>query len=169
MIYEIGYLIIPTVPEDKLAPEVSKLKEILEEVSAEVISDEYPVLISLEYEMTKRIETKNVHFAQGYFGWVKFETTPEHIEKIKKQLDLNKVLLRYILITTVRENTIASKKPLVSSLVSRSSRTPKVNVEDALPLDEEAVDQEIDKLVEDIEVETSDEKVAETPESTETV
>lgn len=36
MIYEIGYLILPTVAEEKLAPEVSKLKEILEEVKAEV-------------------------------------------------------------------------------------------------------------------------------------
>lgn len=153
MIYEIGYLILPTVAEEKLAPEVSKLKEILEEVKAEVISDEYPVLISLEYEMVKRIDTKNMRFSQGYFGWVKFEAQPEDVEAIKKQFDLNKVILRYLIISTVRENTINSKKPLVSSLVSRSSRTPKVVVEDALPMDEEVVDQEIDKLVEDVVVE----------------
>lgn len=153
MIYEIGYLILPTVAEDKLAPEVSKLKEILEEVKAEVVSDEYPALISLEYEMVKRIDTKNMRFSQGYFGWIKFEAQPEDVETIKKQLDLNKVLLRYIIISTVRENTIHSKKPLAASLVGRSSRTPKVVVEDALPIDEEAVDQEIDKLVEDVAVE----------------
>lgn len=153
MIYEIGYLILPTVAEEKLAPEVSKLKEILEEVKAEVISDEYPVLISLEYEMTKRIDTKNMRFSQGYFGWVKFEAQPEDIETVKKQFDLNKVILRHIIISTVRENTINSKKPLVSNLVSRSSRTPKVVVEDALPIDEEAVDEQIDKLVEDVVVE----------------
>ena len=153
MIYEIGYLILPTVAEDKLAPEVSKLKEILEEVKAEVVSDEYPALISLEYEMVKRIDTKNMRFSQGYFGWIKFEAQPEDVEAIKKQLDLNKVLLRYIIISTVRENTIHSKKPLAASLVGRSSHTPKVVVEDALPIDEEAVDQEIDKLVEDVAVE----------------
>lgn len=153
MIYEVGYLILPTVGEDSLAPEVSKLKDVLAEVSAKVIADEYPVLISLQYEMTKRIDTKNVHFNQGYFGWIKFEVEAKEIEVIKKKLDLNKVLLRYIIISTVRENTLSSKKPLASTLVSRGGKTPRVVPEATLPMDEVAVDQEIDRLVEEGEVE----------------
>ncbi len=156
MIYEVGYLILPTIGEEGVAPEVSKLKETLTSVEAKVIADEYPVLISLQYEMVKRIDTKNVRFNQGFFGWIKFEAEGKDIEAIKKQMDLNKAILRYIIVSTVRENTISSKKPLASTIVSRSSRSPKVAVEEALPLDKEAVDQEIDRLVEGV----SDEVVA---------
>lgn len=160
MVYEIGYLILPTVAEDKLAPEVTKLKEALDTVGATVVSDEYPVLISLEYEMVKRIETKNNKFNQGYFGWIKFDAKPEDIAKLKKLFDGNKVILRYILITTVKENTIASKKPLSANVVTRSSKAPKVVIEDGTPMNKEEVDQEIDKLVED--VEASEESTEET-------
>lgn len=149
MIYEVGYIILPTIAEDGVAPEVSRLKEILGSVEAKVVSDEYPVLISLQYEMTKRIDTKNVHFDKGYFGWIKFEAGSETIETIKKQLDLNKAILRYIIISTVRENTISSKKPFASSLITRSSRSVKEVNEEKLPIDEDAVDLEIDRLVND--------------------
>ena len=161
MVYEIGYIILPTVSEEKLAPEVTKLKEILDSVEATVVSDEYPVLISLEYEMVKRIETKNNKFNQGYFGWIKFEANPEDIEKLKKKFDLSKTILRYMIISTVKENTIASKKPLSGNIVTRSSKTPKVTVEDSLPMDEQEVDQEIDKLVEDVNSSEHTEETAE--------
>ncbi len=149
MIYEVGYLILPTVGEDALAPEVSKLKETLSDASAKVIGDEYPALINLQYEMTKRIDTKNVRFDQAYFGWIKFETEGESIEKIKKQLDLNKVLLRYIIISTVRENTLHAKKSVAVMLSTKSAKVIAPAKEEVLPLDEEAVDQEIDRLVDE--------------------
>jgi len=155
MIYEVGYIIIPTVPEDGVAPEVTKLKDILASVETKVISDEYPVLISLKYEMSKRIETKNTHFNQGYFGWIKFEANSKDIEVIKKEFDINKVILRYIIISTVKENTISSKKPFASNIITRSSRAPKAQVEETVLLDNEEVDREIDKLVEDVDSEGS--------------
>jgi ribosomal protein S6 len=164
MIYEVGYLILPTIGEEGVAPEVSKLKETLASVEAKVIADEYPVLISLQYEMEKRIDTKNVRFNQGFFGWIKFEAEGKDVESIKKQMDLNKAILRYMIISTVRENTISSKKPLASTIVSRSSRSPKATVEEALPLDKEAVDQEIDRLVEGVSDEVVVPEVSDTKE-----
>lgn len=157
MIYEVGYLIIPTVGEDTLAPEVSKLKETLVAVDAKVIGDEYPALIALQYQMTKRIDTKNAHFDQAYFGWIKFEAQGDVIEKIKKALDLNKSLLRYLIVSTVRENTLSSKKSAASLLSSKSARVISLPKEEIVaPIDEEAVDQEIDRLVEEtIETEVS--------------
>lgn len=157
MIYEVGYLILPTVGEDTLAGEVSKLKETLAGVDAKVIGDEYPALIALQYQMTKRIDTKNARFDQAYFGWIKFEVEGDAIEKIKKALDLNKSLLRYIIVSTVRENTLSSKKSAAALLSSKSARVialPKEEV--TMPIDEEAVDQEIDRLVD----ETTDEEVS---------
>lgn len=158
MIYEVSYLILPIVGEDALAPEVSKLKETLLGVDAKVIADEYPALINLQYEMTKRIDTKNARFDQAYFGWVKFEAESDSVAKIKKALDLNKNLLRYLIVTTVRENTLHAKKSVAAMLSTKSTKiVPSPKMEESLPINEEVVDQEIDKLVEETtEVETKD-------------
>jgi ribosomal protein S6 len=159
MIYEVSYLVLPTVGEDALAPEVSKLKETLAGVEAKVIGDEYPSLINLQYEMTKRIDTKNVRFDQAYFGWVKFEAESDSVAKIKKAFDLNKMLLRYLIVTTVRENTLSAKKNVATLLSPKSARSTSIVKEEVVvaPIDEEVVDQEIDKLVEETaSVETND-------------
>jgi len=152
MIYELGYLVLPTVGDDNVANEVLAIKEILSEVKAEVVSDEYPVLIKLEYDMVKRVDTKNKKFSQAYFGWIKFEATPDVVDVLKKKLDNQKELLRYMIISTVRENTIVSKNPFASSLVSRSGKHVEVREELSGSIDEDAVDTEIEKLVEDVEV-----------------
>lgn len=155
MIYEVGYIILPTVGEDTLAPEISKLKEVLAGVDAKVIADEYPALITLQYEMVKRIDTKNSRFNQGYFGWIKFEAEADVIEKIKKQFDLNKVILRYMIISTVRENTLSGKKSVTTILSAKSGnhsgfvKETEELVEEGTAINEEIVDQEIDRLVED--------------------
>jgi len=102
-----------------------------------------------------------MRFNQGYFGWIKFEVKSEDIAKLKKLFDGNKALLRYILITTVKENTIASKQPLSANVVTRSSKAPKVVIEDGAPMNKEKVDEEIDKLVEDVDTSESEESTEE--------
>jgi ribosomal protein S6 len=158
MIYELGYHLLPTVGDDNVANEVLAIKEILSEIKAEVVSDEYPVLITLEYDMVKRIDTKNTKFNQAYFGWIKFETTPDMIDVLKKKLEIKKSLLRYLIITTVRENTLISKNPLAGNIINRSGKHVEVKEELAGSFDEEAVDTEIEKLVEDVETSSEEQE-----------
>lgn len=158
MIYELGYHLLPTVGDDNVANEVLAIKEVLSEIKAEVVSDEYPVLITLEYDMVKRIDTKNIKFNQAYFGWVKFETTPDMIDVLKKKLELKKSLLRHLIITTVRENTLVSKNPLAKSIINRSGKHVEIKEELAGSFDKEAVDNEIEKLVEDVETSSEEQE-----------
>lgn len=168
MIYELGYLVLPTFPEEQVAPEVSKLKEILEKYEAKVISDEYPVLIELAYTMVKRLDNKNQRFDTGYFGWIKFEVSAEVMDQIKKDLDRNFSLLRFMITRTVRENTVAAKKILSSNIITRSSRAPKAKVEEVGKMDSDKVDSEIDKLIVDVpQAEDAEEKKEEAPVETE--
>jgi ribosomal protein S6 len=160
MIYELGYLVLSTLPEEQVAPEVSKLKEILAKFSAKVIADEYPVLIDLAYTMITRVDNKNAQFDTGYFGWIKFEADAEVMAELKKELDRNTVLLRYMLTRTVKENTIASKKPLSANIVTRSSKAPRAVVEKVGEMDKKEVDTEIDKLIEDVPEKATNEEVA---------
>ena len=114
-VYEIGYLLVSSIPEEKVASEAASLKEILSKKGAEFLGEEAPELRTLAYTMVKKIGTSNHRFDQGYFGWFKFELSVKEIEGIKKSFEENPNMLRMLLITTVKENTYLGKKSLVVS------------------------------------------------------
>ncbi|NDB58795.1 hypothetical protein EB001_10135 [bacterium] len=120
-VYEIGYLLVSSIPEEKVADEVNSLKEILSKKGAEFISEEAPELRTLAYTMVKKIGPSNYRFDKGYFGWFKFELSAKEIEGIKKTFEANVNMLRMLVISTIKENTYLGKKSLVP--------TPEVPVE----------------------------------------
>ncbi|NCU28216.1 MAG: hypothetical protein EOM85_00890 [Candidatus Moranbacteria bacterium] len=150
-VYEVGYHLVPTIPEENLGEEVTALKDLLANNGAIFISDEFPKLIELAYEMTRSISNKKQRFTTGYFGWVKFECSSDQAKVIKELLDKNEKLIRYLLIKTVRENTISPKKfyPKQDNKKRTFVKTkdlPEQTVESE-QISEEVIDKEIDALV----------------------
>lgn len=113
--YEVGYLLLPTTPEQEVANEVATLKSAIEKAGGAVHSDAYPEYIDLAYTMEKTVGSKKSKYSQGYFGWIKFTTEPETIAVLTKALDGNLSLIRYILVKTSVDNTIVFKKPKVDA------------------------------------------------------
>lgn len=144
-IYEVGYIMLPTIAEENLGGEVTSFKDTFLEKGAVFISDEYPKLIELAYEMSRSIANKKQKFSYGYFGWVKFECTTEQAKTIKNILDKNEKLVRYLMIKTVRENTISVKRFYNKQDGSKRRSTQKH--EDAPVINEEILNKEIDALV----------------------
>ncbi len=144
-VYEVGYLMLPTIAEENLGGEVTLFKDMFIEHGAVFISDEYPKLIELAYEMTRSINNKKQKFSYGYFGWVKFECTTEAAKIIKDILDKNEKLVRYLMIKTVRENTMSVKRSY--SKQDGAKRRPAQKHEEIDPINEEIIDKEIDALV----------------------
>ena len=143
-VYEVGYIMVPSITEESLGGEVTSFKDSLTEKGAIFISDEYPKMIELAYEMTRSINNKKQKFSYGYFGWVKFECTTLQAKEIKEDLDKNEKLVRYLLIKTVRENTMSVKRVYKTDSARRRS-TPKT--EESTPINVEEVDKEIEALV----------------------
>ncbi|MFA7315391.1 MAG: 30S ribosomal protein S6 [Candidatus Paceibacterota bacterium] len=143
-VYEIGYLMVPSIAEENLGGEVTAFKDILSEHGVTFISDEYPKMIELAYEMSRSIANKKQKFSYGYFGWVKFECTPEVAHTLKNLLEKNEKIIRYLLIKTVRESTLSAKRAYGKE-GSKRRQTPKA--EESLPINEEVIDKEIDALV----------------------
>lgn len=108
-IYEIGYLIVPTLPEDKLGEAVGKIKGDIEGISGVVISEEFPKIRPLAYQINQALTGKIRKFNTAYFGWVKFETSTGDIKSLESALKNNEDVLRFLLINTVRENTLFTK------------------------------------------------------------
>lgn len=143
-VYEVGYIVVPSIAEENLGREVTILKDALLEKGAIFISDEYPKMMELAYEMSRSIDNKKQKFTYGYFGWVKFETTTDNIKNIKDYLDKNENLVRYLITTTVRGNTMSTKRVYGKQEGTKHRTTTKVEVE---KIDEETIDKEIEALV----------------------
>ncbi|MFA5773103.1 MAG: 30S ribosomal protein S6 [Candidatus Paceibacterota bacterium] len=144
-VYEVGYILVPTIAEENLGGEVTLFKDMFTENGAVFISDEYPKLIELAYEMSRAINNKKQKFSYGYFGWVKFECTTIEAKVIKDILDKNEKLVRYLMIKTVRENTMSIRRSY--SKQDGRSRRPIQKHEAIEKINEETIDREIDALV----------------------
>ncbi|MFA5888938.1 MAG: 30S ribosomal protein S6 [Candidatus Paceibacterota bacterium] len=150
-IYEVSYLLLPSLAVEQVPAKVTALKKLLTSVGGQVISDESPILIDLAYSMTKVVQTVRHKCTMGYFGWVKFEVNKEGIEAIKKGLDMDNEILRYLIIKTVRENTLLNGKmklkfeDIKRQGVSYDSETVEMPV-----VEKEATPEEIDKSIDDL-------------------
>lgn len=147
-IYEVGYIIVPTVSPDHINIETDKIHELITKGNCNIISEELPKIIRLAYKMTKDVGNQRSNYDTGHFGWVKFEDNEDQITEIKKALDLNEKILRFIIVKTVAENTlygyrIAIEKSKTDRLEEKKSEKPEKKAE----IDQEELDKSIDKLV----------------------
>jgi len=109
--YEIGYLLVPSLPEEKIGEQTAVFSDVLAKYSATVIAEEAPSLTSLAYEMDKS-SGGGTHrrFTQGYFGWIKFFCSPSLVEAVRKSFEQNPHVLRVLATSTVREKTYLGKR-----------------------------------------------------------
>jgi ribosomal protein S6 len=98
--------------------------------------------------MLKVIQTVRHKCSQGYFGWVKFELPKDEIKEIKKFLDGNDDVLRYLIIKTVRENTLLNGK-MIFKKEEIMKKDVEVSEEEVAgePATPEEIDKSIDELV----------------------
>lgn len=144
-IYEVGYLLVPELATDAVAEEVGKLKAFLfDTLGGMEISSEMPRPIELAYEMEKRIGGKKEWYGRAYFGWIKFEISPDDIGKLKSELGKNNKFIRFIIMKTVRENTMIAKKVLARPAEGARKRA---ETPEAPAMTEEELDKTIENLV----------------------
>ena len=149
-VYEVGYLLVPTIAEENVGGEVTDLKDMISANGANFIADEYPKMMELAYEMSRAIANKKQKFSTGYFGWVKFETSSSDIELIKAKLDKNEKIIRFLVLKTVRESTLAPKRAYNGKGDAPKRRISHKAIEEGAPVEvinEETIDKEIDALV----------------------
>lgn len=144
-VYELGYHILPTVGEESLELEVSKLHSLITDKGGIIISEEFPQMKNLAYEMQKAYENKYQKFNRAYFGWIKFELDSSIIGDISNVVTSNPNILRFIIVKTVRENTIYNPK-----IISKKE----IRQDDGLVSENLVVsDEEIDKSIDDLLIE----------------
>jgi ribosomal protein S6 len=147
-VYELGYLLVPTISEENMPAAYSNLKDLVVSLGGEIISDDMPKIITLAYVMAKVIQNVRNKFDTAYFGWVKFEMNPEKVLELKKKLDIDPNFIRFLILKTVRENTIAAKRFIHKDFKRKTTTVKKEGEnETSAPIDKEEIDKEIDAMV----------------------
>ncbi len=109
-IYEIGYLILPSIPEDKLSTVTDKIRKVIADGEGTEIDAEDPFKEDLAYSMSKTIGASRYVLNDAYLGWIKFEAERSSVPDIKLGLDKIEEVLRFLLIKAPRETTFTFTK-----------------------------------------------------------
>lgn len=145
-VYELGYHILPGVAEEDVSKEVAQIHALVSDFGGIIIAEALPAMQQLAYEISKRIEIKNVSFNKAFFGWVKFEIERDQIVALESKIKTLPNILRFILIKTVRENTMHTPKVPLFKKDSPKEDIISEPIEKA-PVSEEDIDKSIDELV----------------------
>ena len=145
LIYEVGFHLLPTALESDVPAEVAKIRSIIEENGGIIISKEMPKMIVMAYDIAKNINSKRQKFNKAYFGWIKFEIDPAQISNIKSKVENLANILRFIIIKTVKDDTMHIHK--IPIFRKEDNKEEKGETQTEKPKASEA---EIDKSIDDL-------------------
>ena len=150
-VYEIGYLIVPSVPEEKVPAEEAAIQKLIADTGAEVLAEEAPRRIPLAYTMrVKMVSGAYDKHDEAYFGWIKFEVGSDKIEALKKAVELMPSMLRMMVMSTVREATYLGKRAASMLAKPAIAVTEETKAAPAAPVTIEEMDKSIDALVKEV-------------------
>jgi len=155
-VYEIGYHILPSVPEENLDDVVAVIRNTIEKASGSLITEGAPQSVKLAYTMYVNRGGTHDKYDSAYFGWIKFEAPAEAALSLGAELKENGQILRYLIFKTVKEETRASVRVPKLREVKRTDTidsTPRrgAPAEEKEEVSEEALDKSIKELVGDVE------------------
>jgi len=146
-VYELGYLLVPTIKEEDVPANYGNLKELVLSLGGEIIADEMPKMTTLAYAMQKVVSNARSKFNTAYFGWTKFVMDSQKVLELKKLLGFDSNFIRFLILKTVKENTIAAKRFVRGETYRRPSLKKNKENETAIPINKEEIDKEIEALI----------------------
>lgn len=133
-LYEASYFLNGTCSEEEAHKEDEKIKSMVAQNQALILGEIKPKRQRFAYPVKKS--------AEGYFGWVRFSTDPEHLTKIKNELDKNNLIVKMLV-------KIFKNPPPESKIVKFPARPQKTVNPETVKL-EAIKTEEIDKKLEEI-------------------
>lgn len=109
-VYEIGYLVLPSIPEADLDGVVSAIRKIISKEGGAEIDAEAPFKHPLAYPMTKTLGASRYVVNDAYIGWIKFEVEPANVLAVKAGVEKLDEVLRFLLVKVPRETTFTFAK-----------------------------------------------------------
>lgn len=109
-VYETSFLILPSIPEEKLSDVVGAIRKVISKEGGVEIDSEAPFKHPLAYQMTKTVGASYYVVNEAYIGWIKFEVEPEKILTIKLGIEGISEILRLLIVKTQRKTEFTFAK-----------------------------------------------------------
>lgn len=145
-VYELGFLLVPEITEEKLPEAFGAIKDVVVKHGGTPISEEFPKNMALAYTIERTFRNKIERYNEAFFSWIKFELGGEAVKALDAELRLRGDVVRFLIVKTVRENTMSAKRPMG---IRRKAGAPKEKDPNAPEMSKEEIDREIDALVVD--------------------
>ncbi len=147
-VYEVGFHVVSSVPEEEVGARVAHVHDVIEKYGGVIISEEFPRALDLAYPMVKVVNNQRKTYTSAYFGWVKFEGPTSSPVEVKKEFDADDKILRFIIIKTVKENTLMPKKLIAQAgkQDDREERTARKEEKEKPAMTDAELDKTIDEL-----------------------
>ena len=138
--YEIGYLLSPLIPEEKLDEEIFILRKAIEDRQCLITGEERARTRKLAYSVKKPALGS---FDTAYFGWIKFIAEPETLREIDITLGKEPNIIRFLITESAREDL--SKKAAKRAVRKKriSGAEPKIKTE----VKPEEIDKKLEELL----------------------
>jgi ribosomal protein S6 len=128
-VYEISFIFDNKLDESAALEKSNALKQSIATLGGSFISEEAPYLRELAYEMIRVVNNQNIRFNEGYFGWIKFELDADKVKEFEKAIKLDEEVVRYIVVSTVRDNTVYTKRAPVVKAETLAGNEDDVNID----------------------------------------
>lgn len=150
-VYEISFIFDNKLDEGTALGKAEQLKQSIATLGGSFISEEAPYMRELAYEMIRVQNNVNVRFNEGYFGWIKFEMDADRVKEFEKAIKLDEQVVRYLVVKTVRDNTVYTKRAPVIKAETLVNNEDDVNIDTTADADivEEEVKTEAAPVVEE--------------------
>jgi ribosomal protein S6 len=150
LIYEVGFHVVPTVEEAKVADVVEMVRKALSSAKAEVLSEQFPAKMTLAYTIERSATGKHEKYNEAYFGWIKFAVEErEGIQGVEDTLRASKDILRFLLVASSLVEATQQRRAVFSSnrLEGETIKKPASTPEEGGAVSEAELDKSIDALV----------------------
>lgn len=134
-VYEISFIFDNKLDEGAALEKSNALKQSIATLGGSFISEEAPYMRELAYEMIRVVNNVNVRFNEGYFGWIKFELDGEKVKDFEKAIKLDEQVVRYLVVKTVRDNTVYTKRAPVIKAETLVNNEDDVNIDTTKDVD----------------------------------
>ena len=149
-IYEIGYLLSPMIPVESLAEKVTQnLKEPINSLDGQIVSEGEPRHFALAYPIKKNIEHRRLTFREAFFGSLRFEGDAKTVVELARKLFVVPDIIRYLLIEVpkatlldeerakVRVNRPPRLSTTTASKVGEGSPSPSLSTTEVIEMDKQ--------------------------------
>lgn len=146
-LYELGFLLLPSIVEDAVGEEANTVRLAIEEAGGTVVGEGFPALRALAYPIRKGNREGGTTYGSAYFGFIRFEMLPEKAASLKKALEKNNSLLRFLIMKTVKELLMPARTHESRAQVTRPVEAAPVPHQELTASDEAQIEKGIEELL----------------------